>query len=469
MALDVLLVNIHSNRNQWVLHPPLGLAYIAATLLGDGFSVEILDGNTPPQRPGNLLLGEIERRRPAIVGVSLFTPDLPTFGALLPGLQRLLARGAIGHLVLGGHHATHHPAIVGQIGCRWGIARDGEMPMLGLCRALLRGQGEAERVPGVVSVRDGSSVLCEPGRHPKLDDLPFPARHLLDGAAYFNPLSTRRITSLIMARGCPYSCSFCSGSADASTRPIRYRSAENVLAELREVRSRHAVEYVEFVDETFTLNRKLVRSVCEGMEGMGLKFGCQTRADAVDPEILAALARAGCDKIAYGIDAGTEAVRAEVAGKPIPDERFRSVFRWTREAGIRSVANIIFGFPGEERSQARQALAFVRSLRPSFANMQPLAIFPATRIYERALAEGKIDEGVWARMVSEQGGVMPLYEQPELGMDHEWLAGFGRSSVWRFYTRPDQVLRLLRGTRSAADVLNWARIAAGIHRYYFRS
>ena len=75
----------------------------------EGFSVEVLDANCPPELPGQLLIDEIERRSPAIVGITLFTPDLGTFGELLPEIRRLLDQGVIGHLVLGGHHPSYQP------------------------------------------------------------------------------------------------------------------------------------------------------------------------------------------------------------------------------------------------------------------------------------------------------------------------------------------------------------------------
>jgi anaerobic magnesium-protoporphyrin IX monomethyl ester cyclase len=466
VSLDVLLVNLYSTRNRWVLHPPLGLAYLASALERDGFRVEILDANCPPRFPGLQLLQEIARRSPAIVGLTLYTPDLASFGALLPGLQRLRRHGAFEHLVLGGPHPTHHPAIVQEVGCRWAVVGDAEVSFPALCRALLRGQGHAEQLPGVIAVRDGQSRINPAQGLPPLDELAPPARHLLDGDAYFNPLTACKVTSAIMARGCPYQCSFCCGATETSKLSMRYRQVDRILEELRVIRDVHGVGYVEFVDETFTIKRSLVVDVCEGMKGMGLAWGCQTRADRVDAELLQLMASAGCEKVAYGIDAGTEAIRVDVAGKALPDQLFRDVFAWTRDAGIRTVANIIFGFPGEGRADAELALEFVRSLQPTFANFQPLAIFPATRIYEQALELGKIDEGLWGRTARAAEGDMPLYEQPERGMDDAWLRRFGRSTIWRFYLRPDQVLRLVQGSRPR-EIVHRAGIALSMARYHF--
>ena len=468
MAVDVLLVNLHSVRNKWVLHPPLGLAYLASTLEREGFEVQILDANCPPELPGPRLLKEIERIRPSVVGMTLFTPDLGTFGHVLPGLKRLKAQGAYGHLVLGGHHPSYHPEIIEEIGCEWGVMWDGEAAFLALCLSLLRGLGDPEDIAGVISNVGGRSRINRHRLTLDLDELPFPARHLLDNDAYFNPMSSQKISSLIMARGCPFSCSFCSGATQTSKLSMRYRHVDSVLAELRQIKDVHGVEYVEFVDETFTLNKRLVHDVCDGLKDLGLKWGCQTRADVVDAELLQAMGRAGCDKIAFGIDASTERVRMSVAGKRISDELFVNSFRWAREAGIKSVANIIFGFPGERPYEAYRTLSLVKSLNPTFANFQPLYIYPATEIYSRALAEGKIDPGYWSRMVHEQLDMVPVYEQPEYGMDTHRLKGFGRSFIWRFYLRPHQIGRLLERDRTPKDLLNYARIAAGMYRYYFQ-
>ncbi len=468
MGLDVLLVNQHSVRNKWVLHPPLGLCYVAACLEREGYNVEILDANCPPELPGIELVEAIARRAPSIVGLTLFTPDLGTFGKILPGIRELLKKGTIGHFVLGGHHPSYDPEIVRRLGFQYGVTWDGEFAFPQLVGALLRGQGDPESIPGVISYVGGRYHSHPHKLSPELDELPFPARHLIDNNAYFNPISSRKITSIVMARGCPFTCSFCSGATETSKRGMRYRSADNVLAELREVRDTYGINYVEFVDETFTLNKRLVHELCDGMMGMGLRWGCQTRADVVDKDLLRKMADAGCDKAAFGIDASTERVRLSVVGKRIRDESFRDAFRWTRDAGIKSVANIIFGFPGEREYEVSRTLSFVRSLEPTFANFQPLFVYPATEIYDRALEEGKIDRGYWARMAEDGIDMVPVYEQPEHGLDAARLKGYGRSFIWRFYLAPAQVARLLERDRSPRDILNYARIAAGMYRYYFR-
>jgi radical SAM superfamily enzyme YgiQ (UPF0313 family) len=468
VPLDVLLVNLHSVRNKWVLHPPLGLAYLAAVLLREGFSVRILDANTPPEKPGPALLRAIETLRPTVLGLTLFTPDLGTFGKLLPGLRELQARGGFGHLVCGGHHVSYHPEIIGEIDIDWGVMWDGEEPFLRLCESLVRGRPDPEAVPGVVSQRHGETRVNHHRLAPDLDALPFPARELLDNDAYFNPMSSRKISSAIVARGCPFTCSFCSGATETSKLKIRPRRIDRALAELRECRDRYGIEYVEFVDETFTLNRRLVLELCEGLGELGMQWGCQTRADLVDRELMRAMARAGCDKVAFGIDASTERVRMTVAGKRIDDQRFRDCFAWAREAGIKSVANIIFGFPGERPYEVLRTVSFVQSLQPTFANFQPLYIYPATEIYERALADGKIDRDYWRRMVETGVDMVPIYEQPEFGLDVSRLKAYGRWFIWRFYMRPSQIARLLEKDRSPRDVANYARIAGGMYRYYFR-
>ncbi len=468
LALDVLLVNLHSVRNKWVLHPPLGLCYLASMLEREGYTVEILDANCPPEYPGQALIDEIARRSPAILGITLFTPDLGTFGELLPGLRKLEADGVIGELVVGGHHTSYHPEIIRDIGLRWGVMWDGEYALPALCDALLRGKGDPESIAGVISNRCGKFSVNTHRLTPDLDELPLPARHLLDVDAYFNPMSSHTIGSIIMARGCPYTCSFCSGATQTSKLRMRYRHVDNVVTELTEMRDRYGIDYVEFVDETFTLNKALIHELCDALEGMGIKWGCQTRADIVEQDLLKRMGEAGCDKVAYGIDASTERVRMSVAGKRIKDERFQLAFQWTREAGIKSVANIIFGFPGERPYEVYRTLSLVRSLKPTFANFQPLYIYPATEIYARAQEEGKIEPGFWARMVDGHEEQVPVYEQLEFGLDSARLKGYGRSFIWRFYLQPSQIGRLLVHEHKPRDILNYAKIAAGMYKYYFR-
>ena len=83
--------------------------------------MEVLDANTGEGLPGKLLVQEIERRAPKVAGMTLFTPDLGTFGQILPDIKDLLKRGVIGEFVIGGHHASYQPEIISQIGLNYGV------------------------------------------------------------------------------------------------------------------------------------------------------------------------------------------------------------------------------------------------------------------------------------------------------------------------------------------------------------
>jgi hypothetical protein len=108
------------------------------------------------------------------------------------------------------------------------------------------------------------------------------------------------------SRGCPYRCTFC---AKENFRD-RYRRREPgaVLAEARRLRGQGA-EYLYFIDEIFLPNRPLL----EGLVGLGLRFGVQTRIDLWQPEMLALLGRAGCVSIEAGVESLTESGRDELA------------------------------------------------------------------------------------------------------------------------------------------------------------
>ncbi len=358
-------------RDVSLVVPPLGLAYVAAALLAHGHRVEIIDG-----RAAGLGWRDLERRlaaaRADLVGVSALSPVADLAARVLR-----LARPHARWLMVGGPHPT-------AVGPRLFA----EMP-----EADLAIEGEAEHsAPEALAWLEAGAAGPPPAgvrvvgrsfqrRSPPddLDALPGPARQLLPGRGYHHLLATRRpMATVISSRGCPHGCTFCDRAVGG--RRWRARSAEHVLRELDEL-ARQGTRFVTFYDDNFTHDPQRVAAICRGMldRELGLAWNCEARVDGVDAHLLGLMAAAGCQLVAYGVESAWEPT-LRALGKGFDRAQVQRAFRASREAGLRTLAYVILGSPGESPAQLDATLRFCRHLRADFAQFSTLAALPGATL-----------------------------------------------------------------------------------------
>jgi len=143
----------------------------------------------------------------------------------------------------------------------------------------------------------------------------------------------------------------------------RRRSHRSVLDELFALRAAGSLSYVIFLDDTFTIHHGWVKEFCR-VYGAELKvpFSLHARVETVSEKLLHQLAEAGCHQVTYGVESGSERIRREVMKRPVTNQRFRDVFRWTRDAGILITANYMLGLPGETRDDLAMTVDLAEEL-----------------------------------------------------------------------------------------------------------
>jgi len=305
--------------------------------------------------------------------------------------------------VIGGAHASIVPVETLQRYPQFSAAvcGEGEVAFLALCKELLNGKlaGEIE-IPSVIArSRDGGIVGNPSDRQPPvdLDSLPLPARELLDFNAYRGAPTPgiscdgTRATQLFTARGCPGRCIFCC-SEHVFGRRVRTRSVEHVMEEVRDCVSRFGFRHFTIDNDTFTYDREYVLRFCDEIAALGVTWDCDTRVDRVDSEILKRMESAGCVKVAYGVETGSDKV-LKLIRKGITHEQVRTAFRMTREAGMMSCAFLMVGNHPEETEEDIAATArFVREIRPDLISVAVASPYPGTTLREEMLREGLLSD-----------------------------------------------------------------------------
>ncbi len=192
---------------------------------------------------------------------------------------------------------------------------------------------------------------------------------------------------IISARGCPYKCSFCS-TASFTGRRIRYRSIENVLSEIRYYWRQYQLSNFTFDDDIFTVNRKRAIAISEAMvkeEYAGsLTWGCNTRMDRIDEELLDSMYRAGCRYILFGIESGSRDVQDRFGKGSRSLEKFNEKMQHMIKIGIEPQLNFILGLPGEDSN----SISLISDLIDDFPNIlctfNFLNVFPGTPLAQQA-------------------------------------------------------------------------------------
>lgn len=379
---------------------PLGLATMAAVLEREGHEVGLIDACRWSWE-------ELERHfrafYPQVVGISCLSDQRASCFRLARAIKSWNTETKV---VLGGAHATlMYDQILRHFPIDAVVLGEGEQTLLELVAAWEGGSGPGE-VRGVAFL-DGRQVSLTPARPllSDLDTLPFPAYHLLEIDSYkswglleawgHKLAQGEREAYIIGSRGCPWRCSFCSTSRVWGGK-WRARSARNVVDEMEWLHRQYGCRFFVFLDDIFSLDGKRVLEVCEEILRRRLKvlWAFETRVNVVSGEMLSKAAEAGCILIFYGIESGSETVLKTIR-KGIGLEQTVAAFELTRAAGIHLGAFVMVGNPGETEQSVDATIHLLRLIRPDLVWPQIAMVFPGTDLYEKARAEGFIDDDYW--------------------------------------------------------------------------
>jgi radical SAM superfamily enzyme YgiQ (UPF0313 family) len=247
----------------------------------------------------------------------------------------------------------------------FGIAGEGEITAKELLDSVAD-KKPFENIKSLVFRKQGSIVIND--KRPlieNLDILPFPARDLLDTKKYTFSVPKKGIVPLTMmstSRGCPYECVFCA-SKTIWGRNTRFRSAENVAREIKEVYD-SGIQYIAFSDDTFTLNRKRVFDICNEIikSGMDIKWQMMTRANLIDEEMLALMKKAGLVRMSIGVESGNPEILLKIK-KGVTLKEVENAYRIADKIGIETRGSIMLGHPYETRETALETLNFAKNLK----------------------------------------------------------------------------------------------------------
>ncbi len=423
------------------VYPALGIAYLAGAARAAGFPVSVIDAHAL-----NLdlegLAGQVGELRPDVIGLTSTTFNWPVVAAVARSLRAAMPDAT---LIVGGPHLSLYPnESMEERAFDVAVIGEGDLVLPELLAQLAAGD-EIAGIPGTV-VRRGDDLVQGPARPPivDLDGLALPAIDLLPMDRYRSLTLPRPFVSMVTSRGCPYRCRFCSQAYVGGAH--REHGVERVLEEIeRAVHTYHAREIV-FFDETFTLNRKRVLAICEGMLARNLKVGwnIRTRADLLDDEVLLALRDAGCAGVHCGIEAGSERIRRLMNKKLDLETGMRALER-ARRLGMETRGYFMLGYPGETREEIEETIRLSCQLPLDWASYTITIALPGTDIHSDLLESGQWEGQYWREYSRQHFSGPPGYASRTL--EAEELEALLRRAYRRFYLRPSTIGRKIVSRR----------------------
>jgi len=432
-----------SQINYW---QPLGTLYVAASLQRAGHEVRFLNGAFLSHAE---MLDEIQAFEPGFVGIYSTAFGWPKTKKTAADIRAL---GRPVFICAGGPYpiAAQGQCLVddGAESIDAVVTGEGELTVPELVGALDRGLGLGA-IAGV-AYRDGTGVATNPARPlvGDLDALPFPARELLgDANLYMPPPATYRrkpVAVMLTSRGCNRRCIYCFQLDRARASGIRYRSVENVLAEV-ELCLRQGFREIKFIDDTFAADYERALRIAREIKARRLDFTWFVSAcvNQVDEPLLRAFKEAGCWAILFGAESGVQK-NLNAIKKGITLEQTRRAVAAAKRVGLRVITPFIFGIPGETFEEGLETIAFACELEPDIANFHAITPFPGTELYDNAEKYGAISDELTD--YTYQGAAFV----PDT-MTKEEVVKLRSMAFRRFYSRPKFLLRRLFAMRSLSD------------------
>lgn len=335
---------------------PLGLLSLATVLHKDGFNVEILDINSLSSDPTfrdvpDAILG----RNPDVVGFSTwcnFYFDLIKFAGIVKERRPHVK------VLFGGVQASNVDSETIEVFPQVDVVVRGECDhTISRTMAALGDPRAMREVPGL-TFRDAGQTVRTPDSRPvpDLNSLPLPDYSLFPFTASLEQIS------IDVGRGCPFRCSYCVSNKMAEGC-FRQRSVNNVIKIVKTLVADFKAKKLRFEHDLLTLNRRWILDLCDALmqEKLDVQWSCFSRIDTVDDEILSRMTEAGCNRIFFGIETGSQRMQ-KVLNKNLKLDRAPGVVRKACELGVLAAGGFIVGFPQERSDDVAETMRLMLEL-----------------------------------------------------------------------------------------------------------
>jgi radical SAM superfamily enzyme YgiQ (UPF0313 family) len=426
-----------SENSAWYLGkrlPPIGLMYVAAALEKAGFEVQILD-NYLMKKSTNEIKQLVTSLNPQIVGITCGSATYSRSIETAKAIKEVLPKCKT---VVGGWHASYVPdSLLANPEIDYVVMGEGERAITQLATCITNGnESAATTIPGVAFRRQGINIKNPPKFIENMDELPYPARHLIPLELYdrtIEYLNAKPADVMSISRGCVFDCGFC------ETRKLwgnicRAFSPQRVIGEIQDLMSKYGTKGIYFINDNFTLRKKETLELCNLMikNKLALEWVCDTRVDLVDQELLEAMSKAGCKTIWFGVESGSQRILQRI-GRNTTLEQIETAFKLCRKNGIQTACSFMLGVPDETLKDMEMSLKFAKKLNPDWCLFNVFIANPDSKLYQEVLESknyDRLDDFLLSVKTEE--------------FDYNSLLAIQRRFFREFHRSPKQILKRIR-------------------------
>ena len=379
--------------------PPLGLCYIAGYIRKYLPSVEIriLD-----QLPEDKIIREITKHKPNVIGFSSASQNYYRVKSLAERIKKVSSS----LLVIGGIHVTNLPSSFEISPFDIGILGEGELSFRKIIENIIENKNldVSKLGKGFVFRQKGKIINTGLGeRVDNLDDIPLPARDLLNMKYYTLPsFSSDTIDHwgiMLTSRGCPYKCSFCSSTKFWEGR-IKFFSAKRVADEIEIMYKKYGYKNIEIYDDLFTFNKPRLREIISLLEKKKIlgkiNFSTMGRANCFDEELAVILKKLNVKKVFFGIETGSERMLKMLKDSINLEDDIKAV-ALCRKHGIMPGGLFMIGMPHETEEDMEATYQFIKKYLPNNYSLGQMSAYPNTPIWDYAVKNNLINPDMYEK------------------------------------------------------------------------
>ena len=438
--------------------PPMGLLYIAANLIKNGFTVKLLD--CPAKKILHKeLKNYISEFNPQVVGISTFTTTMTDVLLCAKNIKSINKNIKV---VLGGHHVYSYPELSATYpDVDFIIRGEAEYSFTELCLAL-KNNAEIETFKQIkgIGFKDSGNIYLntEPAFIWQIDELPFPERSIINPQVYHSVFDTEEPEiSIISSRGCPFNCSFCF----TPEKKYRSRSIENIMDEIIELYGKGFCKFF-FFDDLFSINAQKIIDFSKAVLQLGLKikWSFRGRIKSINEEALRIATQAGLIRVQFGIESFDENV-LNLCNKNLTKNDILETIKLCKKFNIQTVGNFMIGLPGQDETVVLNDLKIAMKSGLDFAEFNIFTPLPNTAAYNLALQKGIIKNDFWENYAHDpiknySNFKMQYYTE---SLPEEKQFELCKFAFKKFYLRPVYVVRRLKTIKSFMQFVFHAKSA----------
>ncbi len=431
-------VFVRPNYPTYLVTPPLGIGYLSACAKAAGIESVIIDG-VKTEMKEEKLIAKIEAQNPDWVCITCLSAY---FEEVKSVSLKLKEKGF--KVVIGGVHPTFMPYMtLVETKADYVICGEGEKI---ITEFLL--QGNNDGIKGVYSLKDlqdENTPYEKAERIEDLNEIPFPDWESLQPQTYPHaPMGmvakAYPLAVMISSRGCPHGCIYCAGGRFYD-RKVRFRSAENVVEEMKLLKYKYGIKEIQFMDDNLILKREHAVNLCNLIlkEKLDIIWSCPNgiRADSLDYELACLMRKAGCYLVTIGIESANPEILKKIhKGETI--EAITSAIYAAHRAGLIINGAFCLSLPGDTKETMRETIDYAKKVPLDRAFFTIMDVIPGCELWQKHKEK-------YSKFQTETSFAKPTVI-PE-GMTEEEVIKIQEQAMHEFYFRPRimyNIVKLMR-------------------------